>query len=62
MARNDGRAGELSAMREDLKNLVFNRSGMPPSRMAQKMHEAGYIPENSIDSLIDALKNDARSG
>jgi hypothetical protein len=62
MMRSDGRAGELSALRENLKNVVFNNSGMTPSRMAEKMHEAGYIPENSIDSLIDALKNDARSG
>ena len=62
LSRNEGRAGELVGLRGDLKNLVFNRSGLTPNRMAEQMHEAGYIPENSIDSLIDALKNDARSG
>ena len=62
LSRNEGRAGELVGLRGDMKNLVFNRSGLTPNRMAERMHEAGYIPENSIDSLIDALKNDARSG
>lgn len=62
LARNDGRGGELTGLREELKGVVFNRSGMTPSRMAQKMHEAGYLPDNSGDTLIDALKNGGRGG
>lgn len=62
MARNDGRGGELTGLKEDLKNIVFNRSGMTPSRMAQKMHEAGYLPDNSGDTLIEALKSGGRGG
>lgn len=62
MARNDGMGAELTGLRGDLKNLVFNRSGMTPSRMAQRMHEAGYIADDSADTLFQALKTDARSG
>lgn len=62
MARNDGRAGELMALKENLKNIVFNRSGMTPSRMAQQMHEAGYLADNSGDTLIEALKAGGRGG
>jgi hypothetical protein len=61
LMRNDGRGGELKALRESEKNLVFVNSGVSPSRMAEQMHEAGYIPENTIDSLIDSLKNNAGS-
>mgnify|MGYP006367201771 CR=1 FL=1 len=62
LARNDGRGAELVGLRGELKNLVFNRSGMTPARMAQKMHEAGYLADDSADTLIQALKTDSRGG
>jgi hypothetical protein len=31
-------------------------------RMAEKMQQAGYIADNGVDTLLDALKNDARVG
>lgn len=61
LARNDGRAGELIALKGDLKNLVRNDGGMTPARMAQKMHEAGYIADDSADTLIEALRTDSRT-
>jgi hypothetical protein len=55
------RVGELQGLKGDLKNLIRS-TGLSPGRMAQKMYEAGYLADDGIDTLIDALKTDARGG
>lgn len=58
--RNDGLGGEIKGIGEELKNLVRKNGGLTPGRMAEKMHEAGYIADDGIDTLLDALRADAR--
>lgn len=60
-ARAGGRAGELRSLTGDIKNMV-KRGGLSMERMAEKMQQLGYIEDNSVDTLIDALKNNSRSG
>ena len=60
LSRAEGLAGELRALKGDAKNLVFNNGGRPPDRMAQMMHEAGYIESADAKTLLAALKDDAR--
>lgn len=58
--RAEGLAGELRGLRGDAKNLVFNNGGQSPDRIAQLMHEAGYIESADAKTLLVALKDDAR--
>ena len=55
----DGRLKDTAANILHNGEFVVHMSDEP---MAQKMHEAGYLPDNSGDTLLNALKNDARSG
>jgi hypothetical protein len=56
---NSGVRGELARLRGDVKNLVRTTGGMSPDRMAQAMHEAGYLPDNQINTLLNSLRDDA---
>lgn len=53
-------SGELRALKGEHKNLILKQGGMSPARMADVMHQRGYISDNSTDTLIEALKRDAR--
>jgi hypothetical protein len=54
-----GRRGEVDALRGDLKNLVRQNGGLSPANMAGRMYEAGYIADDGVDTLLNALRNDA---
>lgn len=56
---NSGVRGELAGLRGDLKNLIRTNGGMSPARMAETMHEAGYLPDNDVNTLLNALRGDA---
>ena len=57
---NDGLRGEVVSLQGDLKNLVRVNGGMPPDRMAEAMHEAGFIGTSDASTLFDALRMEAR--
>ena len=59
MRDNDGLLGELKGIKGDLKNLVRKNGGLTPGRMAEKMREAGYLPDEDADTLLQALRADA---
>lgn len=59
LGRSEGLAGELRSLRGDAKNLVMTNGGLPPDRVAQMMHEAGYIESADAKTLIAALRDDA---
>jgi hypothetical protein len=56
---NDGLRGELAGLRGDLKNLVRTNGGLTPGRMAEKMREAGYLPDEDAATLLNALRDEA---
>ena len=56
---NDGLRGEVMGLRGDLKNLVRQNGGKTPGRMAEAMHEAGYIQNEDASTLFNALRDDA---
>lgn len=60
--RAGGRVGEVRGLTGDIKNLIRKNGGLTLERMAEKMEQAGYIADNGVDTLLDALKNDARVG
>lgn len=60
MVRAEGRAGELRAMQGDVKNVLRRDSGQTLSQMAQRMYEEGFIPDNSADTLLDAMRAESR--
>jgi len=62
IAGSSGRRGELEALKGDLKNLVRTNGGDRLDQMAQRMHEAGYIADDGVDTLINALRDDSRGG
>lgn len=57
---NDGLRGELIGLRGDLKNVVRKHGGLTPGRMAEKMHEAGFIPDEDASTLLNYLRDDSR--
>lgn len=60
MTRAEGRAGELRALGGDVKNVLRRDGGETLSRMAQRMHEQGFIADNSGDTLLEALRAESR--
>jgi len=60
--RAGGRLGEVRSLTGDIKNLTRKNGGLSLERMAEKMQQAGYIADGNADTLLDALKNDARVG
>jgi hypothetical protein len=55
-------AGELTGLRQSgLGRLIYKNKGLSVARMAEKMHEAGFIAENDSAALIDALSNGAKN-
>lgn len=59
---NGGLLGEVRGLQGDLKNLVRKNGGLSPDRMAERMREAGYIADDSADSLFAALRDEAIGG
>jgi len=59
LSQNSGLAGELQGIRGDFKGLVRNQSGLSPARMAEKLHEAGYLPDDQASTLVNALRDEA---
>jgi hypothetical protein len=60
MTRAEGRAGELRALGGDVKNVLRRDGGDTLSVMAQRMHEAGFIADDSADTLLQAMRDEAR--
>lgn len=59
---SQGLAGELRDLRQSgLSRVVSNNRGQSVDRLAQQMHEAGYIPDDDPATLLNALRDpDAR--
>lgn len=54
--------GEVSTLREGgLGRVVFKNKGQSVAKMAEKMHEAGFIPDEDPATLIDLLRNAGKS-
>lgn len=53
-------AGEIRNLRESgLNNLVKPNTGQSVERMAEKMHEAGFLPDNDPATLLNLLHESA---
>ena len=52
-------AGGLRGVAGSIKNLVRRDGGLSAQRMAERMHEAGYLPDDTINSLLNALSDEA---
>lgn len=53
-------AGEIRNLRESgLNNLVRPNSGKSVERMAEQMHEAGFMPDNDPSTLLNLLHESA---
>ena len=54
--------GEVASLRESgLGRVVYKGRGQSVAKMAEKMHEAGYIPSEDPAVLIDMLRSSGRS-
>lgn len=62
LADNSGLMGELRGLKGDTKRVVFAKTGKSPAEMAEKMFEAGYLPDDDAATLIDYLRKDATTG
>lgn len=56
---NSGVRGELAGLRGDLKNLIRTNGGVSPARMAEQMREAGYLPDEDVNTLLNMLRDEA---
>jgi hypothetical protein len=61
MQNNGGLRGETAAMRGEFKNII-RKDGKSLDEMAGIMAERGFIADDSADTLIEAMKNEARGG
>lgn len=53
--------GEVASLRESgLGRVVYKGRGQSVARMAEKMHEAGYIPSEDPAELLDLLRSAGR--
>jgi hypothetical protein len=59
LGNNSGLEGELRGIKGDFKNLVRNQSGLSPARMAEKLYEAGFLPDEQASTLVNALRDEA---
>jgi hypothetical protein len=57
-----GLMGEVKGVQGDFKNLVRVNGGLSPARMAERMYEAGYLPNDDAATLIGALRDEATGG
>ena len=55
---HSGLRGEVAALRGEAKNLVRRNGGVSPARLAEMMHEAGYLADESSATLLTALRDD----
>jgi len=60
ISRTGDLPGEVRSLAGDVKNLVRVNGGQTPARMAEAMHEAGFISQPTPDALFDALRAEAR--
>lgn len=56
---HSGLRGELAGLKGDLKNLVRTNGGQSPARLAEKMHEAGFIADDDAATLLNALREES---
>lgn len=50
--------GEVAALRESgLGRVVYKNRGQSAAKMAEKMHEAGFLPDEDPATLLDLLRN-----
>lgn len=54
-----GLRGEAASLRGELKNLVRPNTGRNLNELAEMMHEAGYLADDSVDTLLDGLRAEA---
>jgi hypothetical protein len=59
LQNNDGLLGELKGLRGDLKSITKKNGGLSPGRMAEKMHEAGFIPDEDASTLLNYLRDES---
>lgn len=53
--------GEVSSLREEgLGRVVYKNRGQSAARMAENMHEAGFLPDNDPATLLDMLRRGGR--
>lgn len=53
-------SGEIRNLREaGLNNIVRPNTGLSVERMAERMHEAGFLPDNDPTTLLDLLHESA---
>jgi len=58
--RNDsGVAGEIQALSKDLKNLTRRQGGESPAKLAEKLYERGLLPDEDVNTLLNALRAEA---
>lgn len=61
LTNNGGLRGETIGIRGEFKNII-RKDGKSLDQMAELMASRGFIPDESADTLIEALKNEARGG
>lgn len=59
LGRNSGVVGEVKALGKDLKNLTRRTGGLSPAQMAEKMAERGMLPDEDVNTLLNALRDEA---
>lgn len=63
MGQNSGVLGEVKALGKDVKNLTRRGSaGLSPAKMAEKLHEQGILPDEDVNTLLNALRDEASGG
>lgn len=59
IGNNSGVGSEVRALGKDLKNLTRRAGGLSPAQMAEKMAERGMIPNEDVNTLLNALRDEA---
>jgi hypothetical protein len=54
-------AGEVRILQRELPNVINNQRGLSPAQMAERLYEAGYLPDDDSLTLLNALRDDAGS-
>jgi hypothetical protein len=63
MGQNSGVLSEVKALGKDVKNLTRRGSaGLSPAKMAEKLHEKGILPDEDVNTLLNALRDEASGG
>jgi hypothetical protein len=62
LGQNSGVRGEVSALGKDLKNLTRKNGGLSPAKMAERLYENGLLPDEDVNTLLNALRDEADGG